>query len=199
MVTFQVESQAYETFSNLKASADNDSYTIMQMIVVKNEGGHIVPKDAYDSGINTADDTIAGGLLGAVVGVLGGPVGVVLGAGVGLLAGDLVDTSDSDDESSLLAYVSHSLLDGQTAIIALVQEESTDAFDLQFDGTNCVVMNWDAATIADEVEQADEIQQQLAKEAREKLRAKRKEDRHEAIEKKRAEIKQKFEDFKKQF
>lgn len=68
---------------------------------------------------------------------------------------------------------------------------------MQFEGMDCAVMHWDAAEIADEVDQADQIQRELAKEARDKLRAQRKADRHEAIEKKRAEIKQKFENFKK--
>lgn len=35
-------------------------------------------------------------------------------------------------------------------------------------------MHWDAAEIADEVDQADQIQRELAKEARDKLRAQRK-------------------------
>ncbi|MEI3376274.1 MAG: hypothetical protein V8R08_00290 [Coriobacteriales bacterium] len=197
MVTFPVESQAYETFSHLKGDPVNASYTILQMVIVKNEDGVIVPKDGFDSGTDTTDDTWMGGLLGAAVGILGGPVGILLGGGVGLLAGSLVDDSNAEDDTSLIAYCSRSLLPGQTAVIALVQEDDTADFDTQFEGMDCAIMHWDAAEIADEVEQAEEVQAQLAKEAHDKLRAQRKADRHEAIEKKRAEIKQKFEDFKK--
>ena len=158
---------------------------------------NVVRKDGFDSGQDTTDDTWMGGLLGAAVGILGGPIGILLGGGVGLLAGSLVDESDAADNTSLLAYSSRSLLPGQTALIALVQEDDSADFDMQFEGMDCAVMHWDAAEIADEVDQADQIQKELAKEARDKLRAQRKADRHEAIEKKRTEIKQKFEDFKK--
>lgn len=199
MVTFPVESQAYETFSHLKRTPVTSSYTILQMVIVKNVDGNIVPKDGFDSGQDTTDDTWMGGLLGAAVGILGGPIGILLGGSVGLLAGSLVDDSNAEDNTSLLSYSSQSLLVGQTALIALVQEDDVADFDMQFEGMNCAIMHWDAAEIADELEQAEEIQNQLAKEARDKLRAQRKADRHEAIEKKRAEIKQKFEDFKKSF
>ena len=182
MVTFPVESQAYEAFSHLKNKPVTSSYTILQMVIVKNIDGNVVPKDGFDSGQDTTDDTWMGGLLGAAVGIL---------------AGSLVDESDAADNTSLLAYSSRSLLPGQTALIALVQEDDSADFDMQFEGMDCAVMHWDAAEIADEVDQADQIQRELAKEARDKLRAQRKADRHEAIEKKRAEIKQKFEDFKK--
>ena len=197
MVTFPVESQAYEAFSHLKNKPVTSSYTILQMVIVKNVDGNVVPKDGFDSGQDTTDDTWMGGLLGAAVGILGGPIGILLGGGVGLLAGSLVDESDAADNTSLLAYSSRSLLPGQTALIALVQEDDSADFDMQFEGMDCAVMHWDAAEIADEVDQADQIQRELAKEARDKLRAQRKADRHEAVEKKRAEIKQKFEDFKK--
>lgn len=199
MVTFPVESQAYEAFSHLKNKPVTSSYTILQMVIVKNVDGNVVPKDGFDSGQDTTDDTWMGGLLGAAVGILGGPIGILLGGGVGLLAGSLVDDSNAEDNTSLLSYSSQSLLVGQTALIALVQEDDVADFDMQFEGMNCAIMHWDAAEIADEIEQAEEIQNQLAKEARDKLRAQRKADRHEAIEKKRAEIKQKFEDFKKSF
>ena len=184
MVTFPVESQAYEAFSHLMNKPVTSSYTILQMVIVKNVDGNVVPKDGFDSGQDTTDDTWMGGLLGAAVGILGGPIGILLGGGVGLLAGSLVDESDAADNTSLLAYSSRSLLPGQTVLIALVQEDDSADFDIQI-------------LDADEVDQADQIQRELAKEARDKLRAQRKADRHEAIEKKRAEIKQKFEDFKK--
>lgn len=196
MVTFPVESKAYEVFSNLKRTPVTSSYTILEMAVVKNQDGYIVPKDGFDSGKNTTDDTWMGGLLGAVVGILGGPIGILLGGSIGLLAGSIVDDNDAEDENSLLAYCSRNLNEGQTALIALVQEDGYEDFEMQFDNMDCKVMHWDAAVIADEVDQAKEVEKEMAKDARDKLRAKRKADRHDAIEKKRAQIKQKFENFK---
>lgn len=70
---------------------------------------------------------------------------------------------------------------------------------LRLNDYDCTITRFDAAEIADEVEQAEQMQKQMAKEAREKLRAQKKADRKAAVEKKRAEIHQKFEDFKSRF
>ena len=161
MITFDVEAQAYQAFSQLKNDSVNSAYTILQMAVIKNEDGKIVPVDGFDSGIDSSDDTWTGGLIGSVVGILGGPLG-----------------------------------EGKTAIVALVQENDEKAFDLRLADYQCTITRWDAGEIADEVEQAEQEQKQLAKEAREKLRAQKKADREKERAEKRAAIHQKFEDFK---
>ena len=190
MITFDVEAQAYQAFSQLKNDSVNSAYTILQMAVIKNGDGKIVP------GIDSTDDTWTGGLIGSVVGILGGPLGVLLGASIGLLTGSIMDANDADDNSSLILYGSQALGEGKTAIVALVQESDEKAFDLRLADYRCTITRWDAGEIADEVEQAEEQQKQLAKEAREKLRAQKKADREKERAEKRAAIHQKFEDFK---
>ena len=190
MITFDVEAQAYQAFSQLKNDSVNSAYTILQMAVIKNGDGKIVPVDGFDSGIDSTDDTWTGGL---IVGILGGPLGVLLGASIGLLTGSIMDANDADDNSSLILYGSQALGEGKTAIVALVQESDEKAFDLRLADYRCTITRWDAGEIADEVE---EQQKQLAKEAREKLRAQKKADREKERAEKRAAIHQKFEDFK---
>ena len=67
---------------------------------------------------------LKGGLVGAVVGLLGGPIGVLFGYGFGslygLAVGDTVDTT----EAGLIDVVSQKLIDGETAVVALVQENN---------------------------------------------------------------------------
>ncbi|MEE0705312.1 MAG: hypothetical protein UCH28_02885 [Adlercreutzia sp.] len=109
MVTFDVESQAYQAFSQLKNDSVNSAYTILQMAVLKNENGRVVAVDGFDSETDAATNTLVGGLLGSVLGILGGPLGVLLCGGVGLIAGSIVDASDADDDSTLLEYVSQTL------------------------------------------------------------------------------------------
>ena len=188
MITFDVEAQAYQAFSQLKNDSVNSAYTILQMAVIKNGDGKIVPVDGFDSGIDSTDDTWTGGLIGSVVGILG--------ASIGLLTGSIMDANDADDNSSLILYGSQALGEGKTAIVALVQESDEKAFDLRLADYRCTITRWDAGEIADEVEQAEEQQKQLAKEAREKLRAQKKADREKERAEKRAAIHQKFEDFK---
>ena len=196
MITFDVEAQAYQAFSQLKNDSVNSAYTILQMAVIKNGDGKIVPVDGFDSGIDSTDDTWTGGLIGSVVGILGGPLGVLLGASIGLLTGSIMDANDADDNSSLILYGSQALGESKTAIVALVQENDEKAFDLRLADYQCTITRWDAGEIADEVEQAEQEQKQLAKEAREKLRAQKKADREKERAEKRAAIHQKFEDFK---
>ena len=177
MITFDVEAQAYQAFSQLKNDSVNSAYTILQMAVIKNEDGKIVPADGFDSGIDSTDDTWTG-------------------ASIGLLTGSIMDANDADDNSSLILYGSQALGEGKTAIVALVQENDEKAFDLRLADYQCTITRWDAGEIADEVEQAEQEQKQLAKEAREKLRAQKKADREKERAEKRTAIHQKFEDFK---
>lgn len=37
----------------------------------------ILPCEGFDSGVDTRDDTVKGGLLGGLVGILGGPIGML--------------------------------------------------------------------------------------------------------------------------
>ena len=45
--------------------------------------GHIVEKERYDFEDSTTDAALKGGLFGAVIGLLGGPIGVLFGYGTG--------------------------------------------------------------------------------------------------------------------
>ena len=58
-----------------------------------------------------------------IVGVLGGPLGVLLGGSMGMLIGGAVDANDMADNASLLEKAGVSLLNDETAIILLAQEE----------------------------------------------------------------------------
>ena len=112
---FNTESEAYQSFADLKAFRQTQTTKVAQIALVKNENGHIVEKERYDFEDSTTDATLEGGLLGAVIGLLGGPIGVLFGYGIGslygLAAGDTVDTA----EAGLIDVVSQKLIDGETA------------------------------------------------------------------------------------
>ena len=73
---FNTESEAYQSFADLKAFRQTQTTKVAQIALVKNENGHIVEKERYDFEDSTTDATLEGGLLGAVIGLLGGPIGV---------------------------------------------------------------------------------------------------------------------------
>ena len=75
--------------------------------------------DGFINGAMNGDDTWKGSL----VGVLGGSLGVLLGGSMGMLIGGAVDANDMADNASLLEKAGVSLLNDETAIILLAQEE----------------------------------------------------------------------------
>ena len=127
-------------------------------------------------GYDETDNTAFGGVIGAVVGLLGGPVGVLLGAGIGLVAGMAMDDKDVDDDDSLMEYCASELAPGATALVMLTKEDNEDALDAQFDET-CVIYRWDADEVNAEVERAEALSDTLAAETRKQLREARKEAR----------------------
>ena len=71
---FNTESEAYQSFADLKAFRQTQTTKVAQIALVKNENGHIVEKERYDFEDSTTDAALKGGLLGAVIGLLGGPI-----------------------------------------------------------------------------------------------------------------------------
>ena len=116
VVKFHVESEAYQAFAELKSAAITNDYAISQVFLVKNEGGKIVEKDEFDSGIETTNDMGAGALIGALIGIIGGPIGMLFGAGYGLLVGGTVDALDIADNSLLINQVASSVAEGESAL-----------------------------------------------------------------------------------
>lgn len=163
LVTFEDEGKAYEEFNRLKDNEATADFTILEMAVVKNVDGAIMVPDGFQDGYDETDNTAFGGVIGAVVGLLGGPVGVLLGAGIGLVAGMAMDDKDVDDDDSLMEYCASELAPGATALVMLTKEDNEDALDAQFDET-CVIYRWDADEVNAEVERAEALSDTLAAE-----------------------------------
>lgn len=196
MSLFHVESQAYQAFSELKNDSRNASYIISQAVILKKENHHIVQCDAFDSGMDTMDDSVKGGLLGALVGIVGGPVGMLLGGTIGLLIGSNVDLDDQVENVLLLENVSKRMKNGDIALMLLVQETNEAFLDAKLSAFDTTIVRWDAAVIKQEVEEAGILQKQLVKQVQQELRNKKSEARKLAIEEKKKELKQKFENLK---
>ena len=173
LVTFEDEGKAYEEFNRLKDNEATADFTILEMAVVKNVDGAIMVPDGFQDGYDETDNTAFGGVIGAVVGLLGGPVGVLLGAGIGLVAGMAMDDKDIDDDDSLMEYCASELTPGATALVMLAKEDSEDALDAQFDET-CIIYRWDADEVNAEVERGEALRDSLAAETRKARREARK-------------------------
>ena len=192
LVNYKVESEAYQALSELKRDTSNANYTLSQAAIVKKENGTLNIMDGFVNGGTTGDDTWKGSLIGSLVGIFGGPLGVLLGGSMGMLIGGAVDANDMAENASLLEKAGDSILDGETAIILLAQEEYETALTAKLNNFDVSITRFDAAEVAAEVEHAREVEKQMAKEAREKLRAERSETFKETVAKKSEELKNWF-------
>jgi uncharacterized membrane protein len=163
---------------------------------VKRENGSLKVCDSYDSGIHTTDDMLLGGLLGGLFGVLGGPVGVLLLGSYGTLAGSLVDTADALDSATVMEKVADKLVEGEVALVMLAEEINEEEIDDKLKGFKVTIARFDAAAVAEEVEQAKETEKEMERLARKELRAAKKEERKDKREAKKAEISANFAAFK---
>ena len=184
LANYKVESEAYQALSELKRETTNANYTISQAVIVKKENGKLSVMDGFVNGATTGDDTMTGGLIGSLVGILGGPLGILLGGSMGMLIGGAVDAGDMADNASLLEKAGDSILDGETAY--------ETALTAKLNNFEVTITRFDAAEVAAEVEHAREVEKQMAKEAREKMREERSEAFKESVAKKSEELKNWF-------
>lgn len=170
VTVFNVESEGFQALSELKQAAGAESYFVTAAALVKKEKDSCFVLDGFDTGAKTVDDELRGGIIGMLLGVLGGPIGMLLGAGYGALVGMNFDAADALYGASMLEQIADKLDDGMVAIVALADEETPDALDEKFSKFDTVIARFDAEAIAEEVDEAYEMQLEMARQARMKLR-----------------------------
>ena len=199
IVSFAVESEAYQALTELKGKALSDSYVVSQALLVKNTDGKLSAMDGFDTGRETRNDTRMGGLIGALLGIAGGPLGMVIMGGYGALIGSAVDWGDAAQNASLMEHVLNCVTDDQAVILAVVQEKEGSTFDAAFEKFDAEITRFDAAEVAAEVAEAERVQEEMAREAKKQLRESRKKDRRQAVEERKAAVKGHFADIKNKF
>ena len=170
---FEVESEAFQAMTELKQNPGTEDSYLTAAALIKKENGTLVTTDSFDTGLHTTDDMAAGGLVGALVGVLGGPIGVLLGGSYGALVGSVLDAGDAVYGVSLLE---------QTAVTM-----------------QTTIIRFDAAAVAAEVEEAQKMAEEMARQARKELRDEKKAARKEKREEKKAKLSAEWEGFKAKF
>lgn len=192
LTIFDVESEAFQAFSELRGSLQGEGYVVAEAALLRNTNGRVDVLDAFTLGPAAGDDTAMGIVVGSLVGVLGGPVGVILGAGLGAWAGSVSDTGRAVDTTSALYVMAGKVFEGETAIVALVKEEEP-AFDAVFDAYKTTAVRYDAADIAVEVDDLLDLQAEMSNQVMAQVKAERKAERAERREERAAAIKDRFE------
>ncbi|BDP49860.1 hypothetical protein EfmJHP10_12960 [Enterococcus faecium] len=124
ILNFQVESQAYQAFSEIKKLHAVRSIKGEQMAVVSHDpnGTHQFKiEDFIDFTGNNKSST--GGLIGMLVGVLGGPLGILLGWFAGGMIGATQDAKEIKDAQTVFDFVGNKIGEGATGLILIADEE----------------------------------------------------------------------------
>jgi uncharacterized membrane protein len=122
--TFQDEAAATRGLATIAGALLGGGLT-QGAVVHKEADGKIKFVETKD--LSASQGAKVGGLAGAVLGIIAGPIGVIgggaLGAGVGSLAAKLRDSGFPDDQ---LRGLGDDLSEGQGAIVALVEDDQVD-------------------------------------------------------------------------
>ncbi|MBO4353091.1 MAG: DUF1269 domain-containing protein [Eggerthellaceae bacterium] len=190
---FDVESEAFQAFSELRKMPAGEGYFVPEAALIKNKDNAIELCESFGTGSPDAGTT-TGIVVGSLVGVLGGPIGVILGAATGAWAGGVSDADYALDTASAVAVVASKIYEGEIAIAALVSEDEP-AFDAAFDGYKTTIVRYDAADIAADVDRLYDLGAEISNQVLAEVKAERKAEREDLREELHAKIKAQFEEY----
>lgn len=167
---FTTESEAREAMAALSETPQINGTTIYQISLVKRKEGVLKLCDNFSSEYLKSNDAVKGGLIGGLIGVLTGPVGLLLGGAAGALLGKAGEEDKKDESAALIEQAAKKLEEGDIALIALVDETDENVLDHAMVKFNTVIVRYDAEVISKELEEAEKMEEEMARQAREKLR-----------------------------
>lgn len=154
MINFADAGDAYQAINRLKQASGQAGADVLAAVVIRRDAdGPISASQRQDATIG--GNTLGGGLIGLVLGVLGGPLGLLLGWGAGSLVGGYLDARRADRQQTILAEFSSRLLPGETAVLAEVYETVPGVVDGIADGLGGQLIRRAAEDVLTEVESAE--------------------------------------------
>src|SRR5215510_281008 len=141
VAVFATQNHAYDAARHIQNLDKDDVIRLKRgAIVTKDDRGNLTIPDS--KGVGTAWGLLGGGLIGGLLGAMLGPVGVaagaaataaasgaVLGAASGGIVGATVDLAKFGVSEDFIDDASTQLNPGETALIAEVDEGSTESID----------------------------------------------------------------------
>lgn len=189
-VNFRETSKAYEVLADLKTS--NSSLKVLSAGIVENKDGILKTKDGFSreaAGTNWA----TGGLIGSLLGIIGGPLGMLFGGGLGMMLGDLGDLDEFTDKTDTFNNIVEEIKLNDTVLLILIQEEDPKFLDSYlFDNNAEKIARESLASIQQKITAAEQVQEDLEKEAKKKMHDQKKEEIKEKADSKIEEIKKHF-------
>jgi uncharacterized membrane protein len=187
------DKNAYQAVTDLKQLDLQGQVKIVDGVVVTRDlDGRVEVKSEIGSDPYTG--TAAGGMIGLLVGIIGGPLGVLLGGATGVLVGSLFDIDDVETTDSVLSDISEQVHPTRTAVLAQVTEQSPEVIDTAMARLGGEVMRRAVVDVEQEIAAAQEAQRKGKQEARKELQQarleKHKEDAHAKVEELKSKLRQ---------
>lgn len=153
VVVFNDEAKAYEGSHALKQLDAEGSIAIHgETVIKKNSDGTVtVKQEEEDFPIRAA----AGTPIGAMIGLLEGPVGFGVGAVAGALAGSVGDLHVAGVDAEFVDEVAATLTAGKCAVIADVSEEWVTPVDTRMEALGATVFRESRRLVEDEERSKD--------------------------------------------
>lgn len=124
VMNFEVESQAYQGFSQLKQLVAQGKLRGEQMAVVthSDDGQHKFKVEDFID-FTGSNKTSTGGLIGMLVGILMGPLTMLLGWVGGSMIGATQDAKEIKNARNIFEFLVSDIRAGQTGLILIAEEE----------------------------------------------------------------------------
>jgi uncharacterized membrane protein len=127
VATFDDESKTYQAFSDLKRAAAEGKLKINGLTIMHRRlDGQFEVRDAA---MKNFGGSIAGGIIGSLVGIFGGPLGILLGWGAGSLIGGLRDAREVMADRNIFQAVTENMEVGGTVLVGEVENEQPYVID----------------------------------------------------------------------
>ncbi len=156
LVTFPDNpSAAYEAFSKVNGLASVDAAAI----VTRDANGQLsLPESTRD----TNHGFWTGSVIGALIGILAGPLGVLLGWWAGAAIGSTYDVEDAIDDTDSLAVLSRAIRPGTNVLLVQAAETEPAVLDTILGPLGGKILRTPASEISAEVEEARQQQKDAA-------------------------------------
>jgi uncharacterized membrane protein len=162
-VSFENDDKAYPALRLLKELDSQHQVGMDEAVVVTRDAeGRVVVRDRVASA--PVPNTIGGGLVGLLVGIIGGPLGMLIGGTAGVFIGSLLDIEDANQTGSALTAISSSR-PGHTTLLAVVREQSREVVDEAMSGLGGTVLRRSVHDVEAEIAAVEQTERTAASRA----------------------------------
>lgn len=130
LITFEDNASNYEALSRLKRISNGNTLDIKQAAIIEKNGKGTAfsIKDSLD--FESGNRVAIGGLIGAIIGILGGPLGVLCGWVIGDLAGVGTNYVKAKKTTTIFDRVSENLMPNSSGLIVYMNEDDEELLDV---------------------------------------------------------------------